>query len=81
MKLVEKKVKEMVAKQLGVRVEKIIPESRFKEDLGADSLDMIDLLMEVEREFKLNIPDEDAEKMLKTGDVIFYIENKTAIKL
>jgi acyl carrier protein len=78
---VEAKVKEIVVKQLGVGVEKVTPEARFVEDLGADSLDSIELLMAFDEEFKLDIPDKDAEKMLKVKDAVFYITEKTAVKL
>ncbi len=73
---VEERVKNIIAEQLGVAVEKIVPEARFKEGLGAGSLDSAELLLKFEDEFRLDILDEDAEKMLRVGDVIKYIKEK-----
>jgi acyl carrier protein len=74
---VEAKVKEIIAKQLGVDAEKVTPESSFVEDLGADSLDTVELVMAFEEAFNIEIPDEDAEKILKVQDAIKYIEEKS----
>ena len=74
---VEAKVKEIIAKQLGVDMEKVTPEASFIEDLGADSLDTVELVMAFEEAFNIEIPDEDAEKILKVQDAIKYIEDKS----
>ncbi len=74
---VETKVKEIIAKQLGVDIEKVIPAASFIEDLGADSLDTVELVMAFEEAFNIEIPDEDAEKILKVQDAIKYIEDKS----
>ena len=73
---VEEKVKSIIAEQLGVKVEEIKPESSFVDDLGADSLDTVELVMALEEEFGIEIPDEDAEKMTTVGDALKYIEEK-----
>ena len=74
---VEAKVKEIIAKQLGVDMGKVTPEASFVEDLGADSLDTVELVMAFEEAFNIEIPDEDAEKILKVQDAIKYIEEKS----
>jgi len=74
---VEAKVKEIIAKQLGVDMEKVTPEASFIEDLGADSLDTVELVMAFEEAFNIEIPDEDAEKILKVQDATKYIEDKS----
>lgn len=74
---VERKVREIVAEQLGISVEEISRESTFVDDLGADSLDIVELIMALEEEFSLEIPDEDAEKMRTVGDVADYLESKS----
>jgi len=68
------KVKEIVVNQLGVSPEQATPEAKFIEDLGADSLDQVELIMALEEEFGADIPDEDAEKLTSVGDAIKYIE-------
>lgn len=73
----EEKVKEIIAKQLGVNSSDITPESSFVEDLGADSLDTVELVMAFEEAFNIEIPDEDAEKIVKVKDAIEYIKKKT----
>jgi acyl carrier protein len=75
--MVEEKVKEIIAKQLGVDVAQVTPEASFVEDLGADSLDTVELVMAFEEEFNIEIPDEDAEKISKVKDAIEYIKNKS----
>ena len=67
---VEEKVKDIISEQLGVKKEEIKPESSFIDDLGADSLDTVEVVMALEEEFGIEIPDEDAEKMAAVGDSI-----------
>jgi len=74
--MVEEKVKEIIAKQLGVSGSEVTPESSFVEDLGADSLDTVELVMAFEEAFGIEIPDEDAEKISKVKDAIDYINSK-----
>ena len=71
------KIKDVVTDKLGVEADKIVPEAKFLDDLGADSLDLVELIMALEETFDIEIPDEDAEKIVKVGDAISYIENKT----
>ncbi len=75
---VESKVKEIIINKLGVDDGQIAPEASFTNDLGADSLDTVELVMEFEKAFNLQIPDEDAEKISTVGDAIKYINSKTA---
>jgi acyl carrier protein len=72
------RVRAIIAEQLGVKVEEVTDGASFIEDLGADSLDTVELVMALEEEFGIEIPDEDAEKMGSVGDAIKYIESKTA---
>ncbi|MDX9714282.1 MAG: acyl carrier protein [Dissulfurispiraceae bacterium] len=74
--MVEEKVKEIIAKQLGVDAAEVTPEASFVEDLGADSLDTVELVMAFEEAFNIEIPDEDAEKIAKVKDAVDYIKNK-----
>jgi len=74
--MVEEKVKEIIAKQLGVNAAEITLESSFVEDLGADSLDTVELVMAFEEAFNVEIPDEDAEKIQKVKDAVGYITKK-----
>lgn len=74
------KVREIIAKQLGVKLEEVTPQATFIEDLGADSLDQVEIVMALEEEFKIEIPDEDAEKMTNVDQAIKYIENKAGAK-
>ena len=74
---VEEKVKEIVSKQLGVDIEKVTSEASFMDDLGADSLDTVELVMAFEEAFNIEIPDEDAEKIIKIQDAINYINDKS----
>ena len=76
----EERIKSIIAEQLGVKVEEVNPESSFVDDLGADSLDTVELIMALEEEFNVEIPDEDAEKMSKVSDVVKYVEEKAATK-
>jgi acyl carrier protein len=73
MSTVAEKVKEIVVNQLGVSPDQATPEAKFIEDLGADSLDQVELVMALEEEFGADIPDEDAEKLTTVGDAIKYI--------
>ena len=70
----EDQIKKIVVDQLGVNADQITPEAKFIEDLGADSLDTVELVMALEEEFGNEIPDEEAEKLTTVGDVIQYIE-------
>ena len=70
------RVKDIVADNLGVDREKITPETSFVNDLGADSLDTVELVMALEEEFEIEIPDEDAEKILTVGKALEYIKEK-----
>ncbi|MEO2083297.1 MAG: acyl carrier protein [Desulfurobacteriaceae bacterium] len=74
MENIEQKVKEIVADRLGVDPDEVTPEASFVEDLGADSLDTVELVMALEEEFGIEIPDEDAEKIQTVGDAIEYIQ-------
>ena len=69
------KIKDIIEKELGVEREKLTPEASFIEDLGADSLDIVELVMEFEKEFNIDIPDEDAEKILTVQDALSYIDS------
>jgi acyl carrier protein len=73
-KPVEERVKEIICEQLGVEEDEVTPNAKFIEDLGADSLDTVELVMAFEEEFDLEIPDEDAEKIVTVGDAIGYIK-------
>ncbi len=75
---VEDKIREIIVEQLGVTAEEVVPEASFIDDLGADSLDIVELVMAIEEEFGLEIPDEDAERMQSIGDAINYVEERTA---
>jgi acyl carrier protein len=71
---IETKVREKIAEQLGVAADEVTPESSFIEDLGADSLDIVELVMALEEEFNIEISDEDAEKIRTVKDVVGYIQ-------
>jgi acyl carrier protein len=75
-KSIEEKVKDIIVEQLGVNAEQVTTNASFIEDLGADSLDTVELVMAFEEEFGVEVPDEDAEKLQSVGDVIKYIEEK-----
>ena len=70
------RVKGLIVEQLGVSVDEVVPKASFIDDLGADSLDIVELVMSMEEEFDLEIPDEDAEKIQTIGDVIAYLEER-----
>lgn len=70
----EARLKKIVAEQLGVDEDRIIPTARFSEDLNADSLDLVEMIMSLEEEFGVEIPDEEAEKILTVGDALSYID-------
>ena len=74
----ENKVSEIIVEQLGASKEEIVPEASFIDDLGADSLDIVELVMSLEEEFDIEIPDEDAEKIQTIGDAIDYLKAATA---
>ena len=74
--MVDEKVKEIISKQLGVDPSEVTPEASFVEDLGADSLDTVELVMAFEESFNIEIPDEDAEKITKVKDAVDYIKKK-----
>ena len=73
---VEAKVKEIIMNKLGVEASQVTPEASFTNDLGADSLDTVELVMEFEKAFNLQIPDEDAEKIATVGDAVKYLTTK-----
>jgi acyl carrier protein len=73
---VEEKVQKIIMDQLGVSAEEVKPEASFMEDLGADSLDLTELIMAMEEEFGLEIEDDDAQKLLKVQDAVTYIQSK-----
>ena len=74
------KVRDVVVEQLGVKEGEVKSEARFVEDLGADSLDTVELVMAIEEEFGIEIPDDDAEKAKTVGDVVEYINKKLGVK-
>ena len=71
----EDKVKEIIAKELEVEAKQLTPEAKFIEDLGADSLDIVELVMALEEEFGIDIPDEDADKLKTVGDAMNYLKS------
>lgn len=73
---IEQRVKKIIVDQLGVKEDQVTPEAKFIEDLGADSLDTVELVMALEEEFGQEIPDEEAEKLQSVGDVIKYVEER-----
>ena len=77
MATVDERVKKIISEQLGVEAGEVTPEASFVEDLGADSLDTVELVMALEEEFEIEIPDEDAEKILTVGKALDYIKAKS----
>lgn len=75
-KSIEARVKDIIVDQLGVNADQVTPEAKFVEDLGADSLDTVELVMAFEEEFDIEVPDEDAEKLQSVGDVVSYINSQ-----
>ena len=75
---IEEKVKDIIAKELGVNPEQVTQTASLSEDLGADSLDTVELVMAIEQEFSVDVPDDAAEKLRTVGDVVKYIEGKLA---
>jgi len=72
---IEARLKKIVAEQLNVDEEKVVPSARFNEDLNADSLDLVEMIMSLEEEFGVEIPDEDAEKILTVQDALTYVDS------
>ena len=77
-KSIEARVKDIIVDQLGVNAEQVTLEAKFVEDLGADSLDTVELVMAFEEEFDIEVPDEEAEKLQSVGDVVTYITSQQA---
>ena len=77
-KTIEQRIKDIIIEQLGVTADQVTPEAKFSEDLGADSLDTVELVMALEEEFGLEIPDDEAEKLQSVGDVIKHVEDSQA---
>jgi acyl carrier protein len=72
---IEERIKGIIVEQLGVSLEEVTPQASFIEDLGADSLDIVELIMALEEEYDIEIPDEDAEKITTVQDVVSYVQN------
>ncbi len=75
---IAERVKKIVVDHLGVEADKVVENANFIDDLGADSLDTVELVMAFEEEFNVEVPDEDAEKLQTVGDVVKYIEDKAS---
>ncbi len=75
---IEERLKELIVQQLGVDESAVVPEAKFVDDLGADSLDLVELIMALEDEYGIEIPDEDAEKIVTVGDAINYLRERLA---
>lgn len=73
---IEERIKKIISEQLGVDEEDVVPEAKFVDDLGADSLDTVELVMALEEEFNIEIPDEEAEKIQTVGAAIDFIKEK-----
>jgi acyl carrier protein len=74
---IEQKVKEIIADKLGVKIEEVVPKASFVDDLGADSLDLVELIMSMEEEFEIDISDDDSEQLVTVQDAIDYISENT----
>ena len=74
-KTIEQRVKDIIVEQLGVNADQVTPDAKFIEDLGADSLDIVELVMALEETFGISIPDEDAENIKSVGDAVSYIQS------
>jgi len=70
------RLKDLIVEQMGVDEEQIVEEAKFEEDLGADSITVVELVMALEEEFDIEIPDEDSQKMKTVGDVVKYVESR-----
>ena len=77
---IEDKVKDIIAEELGVERDKLTDDASFMEDLGADSLDQVELVMAFEKEFDIDIPDEEAEKLRTVGDALKFLHEKMGSK-
>lgn len=77
MSTIDERVKKIIAEQLSVDIDKITNEARFVDDLGADSLDTVELVMALEEEFEIDIPDEEAEKIVTYQDVLNYVKSNS----
>lgn len=75
---IAERIKSIIVEQLGVSMEEVTPQASFIEDLGADSLDIVELIMALEEEYDMEIPDEDAEKLQTVSSVINYVQSKSA---
>jgi acyl carrier protein len=75
---IEERVKQIIVEQLGVNEKEVTPEAKFVDDLGADSLDLVELVMALEEEYNTEISDEDAEKIQTVGDAIKYIQSRAS---
>lgn len=76
---IEQKAKKIIVEQLGVEESEVTPDAKFVDDLGADSLDTVELIMVLEEEFGIEIPDDDAEKIVHVKDVVQYIKERTEL--
>jgi acyl carrier protein len=74
---IESKVRDIIVEQLGVNAEQVTNDAKFIEDLGADSLDVVELVMAFEEEFGIEVPDDEAEKLVTVGDVVRYVEDNS----
>lgn len=75
---VEQRVREIIVKELGVNEEQVTLDAKFVEDLGADSLDIVELVMAFEEAFGIEVPDDDAEKLISVGDVVTYVQSNSS---
>ena len=73
---IQEKIRQVIADQLGVKIQEVTETAKFVDDLGADSLDIVELIMELEDKFLIAIPDDEADKLITVGDAIKYIEKR-----